>query len=63
MGYTSFFRKNQGTEYGIAEAEAELFELENRCMAMKEKQCLVEERKKYFETELTNAIKAERSVE
>ncbi|VDK67050.1 unnamed protein product [Litomosoides sigmodontis] len=56
-------KKNQGTQYSIAEAEAELFELENRCTAMKEKQCLAEKRKKYFEAELTNAIKAERSVE
>ncbi|KAL3994866.1 RecF/RecN/SMC N terminal domain family protein [Acanthocheilonema viteae] len=56
-------KKNQGTQYSIAEAEAELFHLENRCMAMKEKQCRVEKRTKYFETELANAIKVERSVE
>lgn len=56
-------RKDQGTQYSIAEAEAELFELENRCTAVKEKQCQVEKRKKYFETELANAIKAERSLE
>uniref|UniRef100_A0A1I7VKY6 SMC_N domain-containing protein n=1 Tax=Loa loa TaxID=7209 RepID=A0A1I7VKY6_LOALO len=56
-------KKNQGIHYSIVEAEAELFELENRCTAVKEKQYLVEERRKCFETELTNAIKAERSLE
>ncbi|CAG9540602.1 unnamed protein product [Cercopithifilaria johnstoni] len=56
-------KKNQGTQYSIAEAEAELFELENRCTAVKEKQYLVEKRRKCFEIELANAMKTERSVE
>ncbi|VDO36087.1 unnamed protein product, partial [Onchocerca flexuosa] len=56
-------KKNQGTQYNIAEAEAELFELENRCSAMKEKQLLAEKKRKCFETELADAIKAERSLE
>ncbi|EJW81776.1 SMC family domain-containing protein, partial [Wuchereria bancrofti] len=56
-------KKNQGIQYSIAEIEAELFELENRCTAVKEKQCSMEKRKKCFETELADAMKAERSLE
>ncbi|KAK6103834.1 RecF/RecN/SMC N terminal domain family protein [Brugia pahangi] len=56
-------KKNQGIQYSIVEIEAELFELENRCTTVKEKQYSMEKRKKCFETELADAIKAERSLE
>ncbi|VIO93893.1 Uncharacterized protein BM_BM4362 [Brugia malayi] len=56
-------KKNQGIQYSIVEIEAELFELENRCTTVKERQYSMEKRKKCFETELADAIKAERSLE